>query len=136
MSDYIIKNGEFHKAFKVLDRRKKFKLKWVDLLSLPRLNDPVIADPSESENNQASLTTIIKNNPELDEFDLTNLSEYEIEDHVSSFTELLPSNFVVQQKPPTNTRIKYICHGCSAIVYGKKNLNIRCEDCDEIFDQS
>lgn len=136
MSDYIIKNGEFHKAFKVLDRRKKFKLKWVDLLSLPRLNDPIIADPSDKDNNQANLTTIIKNNPELDGFDLTKLSEYEIEDHVSSFTELLPNDFVIQQKPPIKTRIKYVCYGCNAIVYGKQNLNIRCEDCNISFEEN
>lgn len=136
MSDYIIKNGEFHKAFKVLDRRKKFKLKWVDLLSLPRLNDPIIADPIKSANNQASLTTIIKNNPELDEFDLNNLSEYEIEDNVSSFTELLPNDFVIQQKLPNKTRVKYVCCGCNAIVYGKQNLNIRCEDCNISFEEN
>ncbi len=135
MSDYIIKDGEFLKAFKVLDRRKKFKLKWIDLMSLPRFNDPIIADPNETQTSTVDLTTIIPNNPELLEFDKSKLIQYEIGDDVSPFTELLPDNFVIQQKPAPKTRIKYICFGCDTKVYGKQNLNIRCEDCDMLFEE-
>ncbi len=135
MSDYIIKGGEFLKAFKVLERRKSFKLKWIDLLSLPRFNEPIIADPNDEEPSTANLTTVIKNNPELSNLDSIKLGEYEVGDDVSAFVDLLPNDFVVQQKPSPKTRVKYMCSGCNTIVYGKQNLNIRCDDCDIVFNE-
>lgn len=136
MSDYIIEGGEFLKAFKILEKKKKFQLKWIDLMSLPRLFDPIIANPNQS--NQPvkpapNVSAFLANNPEIQDFEETKLIQYQLDEGETPFSEMLPENFIIQHKPVRSTRVKYVCHGCDSKVYGKSNLNIRCEDCNILF---
>ncbi len=135
MSDYIIRGGRFLSAFEKLEHKKKFKLEWIDRKSLPRLFEPIIADPKKPEDNKPAVIAFLENNPEIKEFDEEKLIPYQIKQQDSSFSELMPENFIVEQAAKKKTRQRYICCGCDSKVYGKPNLKIRCEDCNTSFEE-
>ncbi len=134
MSDYIIKGGRFLSAFEKLEKKKKFQLQWIDRKSLPRLFEPIIADPQKPEDNKPAVIAFLANNPEIKDFDEEKLIPYEIKQQESSFSELMPEDFIIEQAAKKKTRQRYICYSCDTKVYGKPNLNIRCEDCNQLFE--
>jgi hypothetical protein len=136
MSDYIIEGGLFLKTFKVLEKRKKFKLKWIDLMSLPRLYDPIIADPNKSDSTEPDLPAFMANNPDIEVIEESKLVQHEFSSNETSLSELLPDDFLIKPEPPRSTRQRYTCYGCNTKIYGKSNLNVRCEDCDMLFEES
>jgi len=135
MSDYIIEGGDFLKAFKVLENKKRFQLSWIDLKSLPRLYDPIIANPNQTKPAALEIQMIKSQNPELEDVKDSYLLQHQLPSDENTFSELIPEDYFIAQESRRNTRSKYICPGCDSKVYGRANLNIRCEDCDEIFIQ-
>ena len=79
------------------------------------------------------MSAFLDNNPEIEDFEETKLIQYQLDDSEAAFSEILPENFIIQQKPARITRKKYTCHGCNTKVYGKHDLNIICADCDLAF---
>lgn len=135
MGDYIIKGGLFLIAFNDLQSNKRFQLRWIDRKSLPRLFEPIVADPNEESSIAVSKDALVAVNPELTDIDESMLMPHVIENSECAYSELMPDNFVVEQPPKRKTRTRYICSGCDSKVYGKANLNIRCEDCNRIFER-
>lgn len=133
MSDYIIEGGAFLESYNDLEKNKKFKLKWIDRKSLPRLIEPIIANPDNIKNKPPDLAIFLANNPDIKTFDETKLVPYQVESKESVFSEILPNDFVIEQTAKRKTRQRYICNGCNNKIYGKANLNVRCEDCDQLF---
>lgn len=139
MGDYIIEGGRFLKAFGQLEQEQAFQLAWVDRKALPRLFNPVIASsdqidlakPLPSNDSMAALTERRKTVAVIKDFPVY---AHQIEPGTFRYTELLPENFVEVGEPPRKTRSRYVCHGCRAKVYGKPQLNIRCEDCNLLFE--
>jgi hypothetical protein len=38
------------------------------------------------------------------------------------------------KEPAAKNKIKYTCPGCEANVWGKPDLNVKCGDCDDVFE--
>lgn len=139
MGDYIIEGGGFLKAFIQLEQDQAFHLTWVDRKALPRLFDPVIVNSDQiglvkpflsnesmtAQTERSETVAVIQDLPVL---------AHQIEAGKLRYTEMLPENFVEVEEPPRKTRSRYICHGCFTKVYGKPQLNIRCEDCNLLFE--
>lgn len=161
MGDYIIEGGEFLKAFKQLEQDQAFQLTWVDRKALPRLYNPVIVSSDQiglvkpitsSESISAPTDTggwIGMSKPITSSESISAQTErsetvsaiqsfpvlpHQIETGKLRYTEMFPENFVEVEETPKKTRSRYICHGCSTKVYGKPQLNIRCEDCNLLFE--
>ncbi len=139
MGDYIIEGGNFLKAFRQLEQEQAFQLAWVDRKALPRLFNPIIASadqidlakPLSTNDTVAALTDRNETVATIKHFPV---SAHHIEPGTFSYTELLPEIFMEVAEPARKTRFRYVCHGCLAKVYGKPKLNIRCEDCDLLFE--
>ena len=140
MGDYIIEGGRFLDSFNDLFSNKKFQLNWIDRKSLPRLFEPIIANPDNisaeklsSEESSSSLT-LVAENPELSEFQDSHLVAHHIEASEATFSDIMPTDFLIQDVAKRKTRYRYICGGCGVKLYGKAHLNIRCDDCDLAFE--
>lgn len=134
MGDYIIEGGKFIEAFHRLEAEKAFQLKWIDRRSIPRLFDPVIAPPGanvkQGQDQGASLSHSISQNLPADLMTTVSHSA----NSTAPFSDFLPSNFLIPEAAKRQTRYRYMCSGCGTKVYGKTHLNIRCDDCDQIFE--
>ena len=138
MGDYIIEDGAFLAAFNDLASNKQFQLAWIDRKSLPRLFEPVIANPDDPVPSETALPAdvqdLMTNTPEWSEEPLGTLQAHLLEPHHAVYSELMPDNFIETETPARKTRYRYICYGCQVKVYGKPGLNIRCDDCNQLFE--
>jgi hypothetical protein len=137
MGDYIIEGGNFLKSFNSLKDNQQFQLSWIDRLALPRLFEPIIAN-MEQETSEHRLS-MVSTNSEDDNLAIGNTSNTKVSAHSLeadefSYSEIMPDTFFLDHSPKRKTRHRYICYGCYAKVYGRPNLNIRCEDCNQIFE--
>ena len=123
MGDYIIEDGPFIRTFHQLSVDKGFQLKWMDRRSLPRLFDPVIVPIRNSEGSSPD-TLVASDVPET----TPTISQ------LVKTTDSTTSDFLMPEVAKRQTRYRYICSGCNTKVYGKAQLNIRCEDCDRVFE--
>jgi predicted SprT family Zn-dependent metalloprotease len=138
MGDYIVEGGKFLNAFSALNDNGKFKLTWVDRRALPRLYDPVIANP---DNVKASYETsvlvnrdeIFQDKPSIQELEQGAVPVHFIEPDSTTFVDKMPKTFYIEEPSVRQTRYRYVCYGCHSKLYGKRNLNIRCEDCNQVF---
>lgn len=136
IGDYIIEGGAFLEAFNELKETRQFQLAWIDRRALPRLHDPLIGlatytEPGGSSAEAPDTANLTIDHPEVGSVDVRThyLSPAE-----HSYSEMLPGTFFTNDRPPRKTRYRYICYGCSSKVYGKPHLNIRCEDCNRLFE--
>ncbi len=139
MGDYIIEGGKFLDSFHQLEKEESFQLAWVDRKALPRLFNPIIADPNEitrdnSKSINSALMRLDEEGVEISEITDTPVYPHHIQAGTSMLSELLPENFVEYEAPKRKTRHRYVCNGCQSKVYGKPHLNIRCEDCNKAFE--
>lgn len=138
MADYIIEDGLFIKAFDSLTKSEKFDFPWFDRKALPRLFEPVIATLSVQEHQSMPDTPLDEEaiiNYVNESVKSTSLDIYFHGDQSSGkLASYTPDTFVTFEPAKKSTRTKYICNGCSAIVYGKSNLNISCDDCNCKFE--
>jgi len=140
MSDYIIDDGEFLKAFSELKEQNKFQLIWIDKLALPKLHEPVIAsvddnqvdaeDLSENDENIIRLTTI---DPETKQKEDRLIKPYRVDIDEPRYIDDMPNLFSIQEPAARKTRHRYVCK-CVNRVYGKPGLNITCDDCGYKFE--
>ncbi len=139
MGDYIIEGGRFLDAFKELQNSKKFQLAWIDRLALPRLFEPIIALPCQTtgDNNATQETNdtedIVSHKLQIHELAGSQVPTHFISPTDHSYSEIMPGEFFVEETPRRKTRYRYICYGCYSKVYGKPQLNIRCQDCNQAF---
>lgn len=59
-----------------------------------------------------------------------------IETLTTRVVELMPESAVAPQASKISMKTKYTCPGCSANLWGKSGLEVRCEPCDELFDEN
>lgn len=102
MSDYPAKNGFFMKACIELVNAN-YLIRWIDRQPSKELDEAVAARSCIALTPEEILVTPLAKI--IDEFD------YQIK--------------------PKKQKIKYHCASCGLNVWGKKNLNLRCEDCNE-----
>lgn len=140
MSDYIIEEGGFIQAYQHFTTSFSYHLPWVDRHSLPRLYKPVVAPlvGEKAQLDSSSEMPLVKTHEESIQLanDLDSVNQnpiYSAQIFGNPIAESFPENFVYQAKPQKPTRLKYMCHGCGAKVYGKPNLNISCDDCGRTF---
>lgn len=135
MGDYIIEGGAFLSTFNALVSDKQFQLSWIDRKALPRLFAPVIANPEDPTSAVTTETAswVATHSGLADGQGADLITAYAEADNVI-FSELMPNNFILSETPTRKTRYRYICHGCYAKVYGKPELNIRCDDCNQLFE--
>jgi len=137
MSDYIIEDGPFYKAYKQLFEKGKYNLAWVDRKALPRLHpsnivtlantidtkdtEKVVQSPSVFESNIVETLPLAMYAP---------FSEQKL--HSLTFADLMPQEIVEEQETerPKFVRIRYKCPGCHISVWGKPGIRIRCDDCN------
>jgi len=132
MSDYIVKDGLFFKAYGQLFEEQKFKLAWVDRKALPRLhplNIVSIENTISETENQADDKISVLDFP-------TTINEAFFDDriHTATLAELMPYDFVEPTVIKKKVKIRYRCPVCNTNVWGKPNIRIRCEDCNRLFD--
>jgi len=130
MSDFIIKEGKFLSLVTEFIGSDGFQLSWVDRYSLPRLFEPIIAELKDSDVPIAIIdeTSEFSNIRYLSETEKIN--NMTLEKPVSN---IMPPEFFVPEIAKKQTRVRYVCTRCDTKVYGKINLNIRCDDCNNIF---
>lgn len=140
MSDYIIKDQKFHRACLSLFGEHGFELKWADRKALPRVFEPQIVSLSEANANgdKDEIHTVDHGLPkDFAESSVELLDENVVGEKLASpWLDKSAEDFFIETATPRKTRVRYICPGCSIKLYGKSNVNIRCEDCDEKFIQS
>lgn len=140
MSDYIIEDERFHKACLSLFGEHGFELRWADRKAIPRVFEPHIVSLSEAKACQdtGEIVTVYQDNIRDEAEDVSReLDEKFIEEKLASqWLETPAEDFFIETISPRKTRVRYICPGCSVKLYGKANVNIRCDDCDEKFIQS
>jgi len=138
MGDYIIEGGQFLKSFSSLETDKNFQLKWIDRKSLPRLFDPIIANPDAVTDIQVEDSSIdfafLTQNPEVSSVLELPLVAHNVETDNVVFADTMPENFIYQDVAKRKTRYRYICPSCDVKIYGKAKLNVRCDDCDQVFE--
>lgn len=139
MGDFIIEGGSFLDSFRQLENEQAFQLAWVDRKALPRLFNPIIVGQDQTESikpqpmNNSQATLAVNSESGL-EIQASPIRAHQIEFGTSIYADLLPDNFVVIEESRRKTRYRYICHKCLSKVYGKPGLNIRCVDCDRLFE--
>lgn len=105
MSDYPIEGGRFLAACDLLFSNE-FLISWADRFP-----------PHKA----------IENNPSLiAEIESWHLN---VDDELNIITE--DGETISTQETPKKTRTKYTCACCGMNVWGKPDLNIRCNDCDQ-----
>ena len=140
MSDYIIQDQNFHQACLSLFGEHGFELKWADRKALPRVFEPqIVSLPEAKVNCDKDEIHIVDQGHQTSvaEFSVEVLDEKAVgEKLASSWLESPAEDFFIEASTPRKTRVRYVCPGCDIKLYGKPNVNIRCEDCDEKFIQS
>ncbi|OUR97523.1 hypothetical protein A9Q81_12620 [Gammaproteobacteria bacterium 42_54_T18] len=139
MGDYIVEGGRFLVAFNDLKDIEKFQLSWIDRRALPRLFEPIVASLEENGKGSTGYSLqdskdIVAGNPKLAEPEGGPFPTHFIEPTDFSYSEIMPDTFIVDEAPPRKTRYRYICYGCNSKVYGRPRLNIRCDDCNQVFE--
>jgi predicted SprT family Zn-dependent metalloprotease len=137
MGDYIIEGGAFLTAFNDLASSKQFQLTWIDRKALPRLFEPIIANPDAPTPIEIPMPTealaLLAQSPEIAGDQNVSLIAHHLEPSHAVFSQLMP-HLILDEEPARKTRYRYICYGCMAKVYGKPKLNIRCDDCNQLFE--
>lgn len=139
IGDYIIEGGIFLESFNELKETQQFQLTWIDRRALPRLYDPLIASASHaalegSGANASDTVSLTAASSETRSVRSADIPTHYLSPAERSYSEMLPGTFFIDEAPQRKTRYRYICYGCYSKVYGKPNLNIRCEDCDRSFE--
>lgn len=114
MSDYALAGGRFLTAARAFMERGE-KLKWLDRFRVEdkqRSDEPLqgLADQDGDSGLLAPVTALFE--------DLEN----------EDIKLLAPS--------PAKNKVKYRCGGCGCNVWGKPGLRIRCEACDQAFEEA
>lgn len=112
MSDYPMPNGQFIQSTLALIKTKQFELPWIDRLAKGQ-SEPLSAELIAALDGEAADL--------IDEL-TTTISDAIGED------QLTP--------PESNTKKvkhKYTCPSCQLNVWGKENLHLRCEPCDQLL---
>jgi predicted SprT family Zn-dependent metalloprotease len=134
MSDFIMKQGRFMEAANILLKDNTFKLNWVDRLALPKLHEPVVVDSPSLKPN--SLVEHCAHDDDLLAASIVSLHDKSLLDPASSHRDEfihMPESFFIPEVAKRQTRTKYMCGGCSTIIYGKQSLNVVCGDCELPF---
>lgn len=141
MSDYVLEDGKFYLACEELLSGQRYKLNWVDRKALPRLFNPLIISSEDAIFPEGVPRPPTLSSPSL----IKNLNEEEVTMTAPSpskpvhlmmeapFSELVPLGFIIQEQMKKPKRYRYVCPGCDTKIYGKPNLKVRCEACDERF---
>jgi hypothetical protein len=142
MSDYMLEDGRFYQACNRLLSQENYRLNWVDRKALPRLFPPVIVKSKDAIFPEKILNSSVTVAPiEIDDLK-SDASEFEvkienIDTHTllteSTFSDLMPLGFVTQEESKKPSRYRYVCPSCNIKIYGKPQLKVRCENCDERF---
>lgn len=139
MGDYIIEGGLFLRSFNELKDSQQFQLAWIDRKALPRLFEPLIAAAEAIAPECSGDSTSDTAEVAIDQAAVRTVSPARVRTHYlspveRSYSEMLPETFFIEEGPQRKTRYRYICYGCYSKVYGKPHLNIRCEDCNRVFE--
>lgn len=142
MSDYVLADGKFYLACDRLLSNESFRLNWVDRKALPRLFHPLIINSDDAIFPEGASKPTMLSSPPIN----SDLGEEENFEHVmlpivksssllmeTPFSELVPAGFLLQEQMKKPKRYRYVCPGCDVKIYGKPNLKVRCEECDERF---
>lgn len=138
MSDYVLGDGKFYLACDRLLSDENFRLSWVDRKALPRLFNPLIINSNnaifpEGVSKPPTLSSPLMGDA-LDDEHVTRPTVKPASLFMESpFSELVPSGFLIQEQTQKPKRYRYVCPGCDIKIYGKPNLKVRCEECDERF---
>jgi predicted SprT family Zn-dependent metalloprotease len=133
MSDYILKNGRFLKAAETLIADESFTLLWVDRFALPKLHEPVVVDSTLSAGDQTSTDTLMAMSSGAGQDVIQPLNAHCHQEYPAmpqSLQDQLGDSFFIQEVAKRQTRQKYECPNCLNKVYGKRELNIICADCE------
>lgn len=137
VSDYILHDGEFIKAFHELEA-KGFQLAWKDRYPVIRAKTTTVTytrsgTPIELDTPPPSSPALLEtrsNKPAM-----TNLP-YSLEELDAAFTaaffpQQLPASAAIPTTKPKlyGNRHKYRCPGCYMQLWGKPDLNVVCGDC-------
>lgn len=143
MGDYIIEGGRFIQSYESLTKSINFDFPWFDRKALPRLYDPVIAAIPSNEGESTSLANLEADSQLYQDLVkasaqsgavLVSIEDYfGVKEGGESLSGSAPEAFILQEAAKKPTRTKYVCHSCGAKVYGKANLNISCDDCNQSF---
>jgi hypothetical protein len=136
MGDYIIEGGKFIILCEILKTNQSFQLSWIDRMSLPRLYDPVMANPSlplEEQGNIDESPVIQACASPSSSSTATSISAVNSISSESPYVNQLPNDFLIHEAAKRQTRFRFLCSGCGTKVYGKEKLNISCNDCDLKF---
>lgn len=124
MADYPIKGGAFLQACNAL-LAEGFKLNWIDRFPVRNL---------QIESIKVSDTTI--GTDEVQKADGLGEGLPELHTLVSDLiSNIAVSEPHVELQAKKNNKVKYRCQ-CNNNVWGKPSLKIRCDDCEEIFQET
>lgn len=113
MMEYIINDGPFIKQTNLLIESKIFKKLWYDRF----MNAPIIMESLEENPSDGLQIEII---------DRRTIDSEIRQELINNIT----TEGVFNQK---KKKIKYSCSSCYTNVWGKPDINIKCNDCDEDF---
>lgn len=115
MSDYAAPNGEFIKACVNLLNEKKFTLPWVDRFS----------------SSHGKLDRELLDNSALNEA-LEGIDDDLVTQLTTGLNDLFGEGLFVSQDTQAHKKVKskYSCSECGVNVWGKGNLLLRCDACD------
>ena len=118
MSDYPIPGGKFMQLCVKLVNNESFSLPWVDRQA--RVETPGDFVISIAELMEAA----------------DDADQEAIETLTTRVVELMPDSAVPVQPPKISMKTKYSCPSCEANLWGKSGLEVRCEPCDELFEEN
>jgi len=136
MMDYVLFEGKFHLACRELIS-SGYRINWVDRFPVFRLEIPVFAYDDEGHavelNNKlnAKSSKTLAKNVVMETEDLSYTAEFEQYARVQD--PGYDDDFGIPQhsKPrPRSGRVKYTCKSCQVQIWGKRNLNLLCGDCN------
>jgi hypothetical protein len=136
MSDYIIENGRFFRAYEELKGLKGFELKWIDRIAADKVFDPAFYPISEgnSSPNESNGESTPENVSESADNPSSSVSIPPQFIHEQTFAEIAPANLFIPAPARTKTsKKKYTCYTCNLNVWGKPGLAIICGSCNSSF---
>ncbi|MCB1827138.1 MAG: SprT-like domain-containing protein [Coxiellaceae bacterium] len=121
MNDYPIREGKFIQACVSLLKKKKFTLPWVDRFSTSR------GQPDSS---------LIDEHGVISEA-LSGLESGLANQLTINLTDLFGGDLFISHdtKASKKVKVKYSCSECGVNVWGKSDLSLRCDDCDNTMDE-
>jgi len=131
VADYAVPGGRFEQTTSLL-LAEGFKISWLDRYPIAPLRAtgvPIaVSTPLIGEDNDGgeSASQAFLETPSIRTFEAAS---------TMSLAQLHPGLDLVERPISTNrsNRDKYTCSGCSASVWGKPKLRIKCADCDELM---